>query len=104
MTTINLASGDSMQISETLYDFVRDEVVSASSLSVDQVFEILGDLIVQFGPKNRELLEKRDSVQSQIDSYYINKRKEGLIRCDACPVLWRIREGKTGRSLYHCRN
>ncbi len=77
MTTINLASGDSMQISETLYDFVRDEVVSASSLSVDQVFEILGDLIVQFGPKNRELLEKRDSVQSQIDSYYINKRKEG---------------------------
>ena len=26
----------------------------------------------------------------------LNKRNEGLIRCDACPVLCRIREGKTG--------
>ena len=26
----------------------------------------------------------------------LNKKNEGLIRCDACPVLCRIREGKTG--------
>jgi len=77
MATISLASGNSIQITDNLYNFVRDEVLKESTLSADQVFTILGDLVEEFDPKNRELLQKRDLVQSQIDSYYINKRSEG---------------------------
>ena len=77
MTTLTLASGTSIEIDEELYAFVRDEVVPDTGKTVDEVFNILGDLVEQFGPKNQELLDKRTSRQAQIDRYYLAKREAG---------------------------
>jgi len=77
MTTITLASGASVEIDDLLYSFVRDEVVPATGKTADEVFSILGELMLQFGPKNRELLAKRQVLQSKIDEYYLEKRKAG---------------------------
>ncbi|MCI0862696.1 MAG: malate synthase G [Chloroflexi bacterium] len=77
MTTLKLASGTSMEIDEVLYAFVRDEVVPDTGRTAEEVFSILGELALRFGPKNRELLDKRAAQQSRIDRYYIGKRKGG---------------------------
>ena len=77
MTTITLASGKSVEIDDALYNFVRDELVSGTGKTADEVFGILGDLVQKFGPRNLELLEKRTSKQSKIDEYYLAKRKAG---------------------------
>ena len=66
-----------MEIEEILYAFVRDEAVTGTQLSADDVFRILGELVQEFDPKNRELLAKRASLQTKIDDYYIEKRKGG---------------------------
>ena len=66
-----------MEIEEILYAFVRDEAVTGTRWSADDVFRILGELVQEFDPKNRELLAKRTSLQTKIDDYYIEKRKAG---------------------------
>ena len=76
MTTVTLADAP-VEIEELLYAFVRDEVVSGTGWTADQVFKMLGDLVQEFDPKNRELLAKRADRQSKIDEYYIGKRKAG---------------------------
>ena len=77
MATVALTSGASLEIEEVLYAFVRDEVVTGTSWTVDEVLRILGELVQEFDPKNRELLGKRADRQSKIDEYYIGKRKSG---------------------------
>ena len=77
MTTIVLASGAPVDIDETLYAFVRDEVVPGTGKTVDEVFTILGELVQRFGSKNAELLNKRTARQASIDQYYLEKRKAG---------------------------
>lgn len=77
MTTIKLASGTSVEIDDALYNFVRAELVPGTGKTVDEVFSILGDLVLDFGPRNLELLEKRTSRQAKIDEYYLANRKAG---------------------------
>ncbi len=77
MTTIKLASGTSVEIDDALYNFVRAELVPGTGKTVDEVFSILGDLVLDFGPRNLELLEKRTSRQAKIDQYYLANRKAG---------------------------
>ena len=77
MTTITLASGAPVEIAEVLYEFVRDEVVTGTGWTADQVFSMLGKLVQEFDPRNRELLAKRTVRQREIDQYYISKRAAG---------------------------
>ena len=77
MKIVTLASGASVKIEDALYAFVRDEAVPATGRTVEEVFRILGELVLEFDPKNRELLAKRADRQSTIDEYYIGKRKAG---------------------------
>ena len=77
MTTLTLASGATIEIDEELYMFVKKEVVPGTGKSADEVFSLLGELVVQFDPKNQELLEKRIARQAKIDEYYVAKRKAG---------------------------
>jgi len=77
MTALTLASGTQVEIDDTLYSFVKDEVVPGTGKTVDGMFTMLGELVVQFDPKNQELLAKRTARQAKIDEYYLAKRKTG---------------------------
>ena len=77
MTTVKLPSGNSLEIEDALYAFVRDGLTPGTGKTVDEVFSILGALVLEFEPKNLELLEKRTARQAKIDEYYVNKRKAG---------------------------
>ena len=77
MARVTLASGALVEIEEILYAFVRDEAVTGTDWTADEVFKILGELVQDFDPKNKELLAKRAELQSKIDEYYIGKRKAG---------------------------
>ncbi len=77
MAKVTLASGTPVEIEEVLYNFVRDEALAGTGRTADEVFRILGELVQDFDPKNKELLAKRADLQSKIDAYYIEKRKAG---------------------------
>ena len=77
MNIVTLGSGASVEIEDALYAFVRDEAVPATGRTAEDVFRILGELVLEFDPKNRELLAKRADRQSKIDEYYLGKRRAG---------------------------
>ena len=77
MATITLDSGATLQVADLLFDFMRDEALTGSDWTPEEVFRLLGRLVEEFEPRNRELLAQRDAVQRQIDNYYIAKRAGG---------------------------
>ncbi len=77
MAQVELPSGNRVEIDNLLFEFVRDEVVPGTSWSAEAVFRHLGELVEEFDPPNRALLERRASVQRQIDAWYQGKREVG---------------------------
>ncbi len=77
MAQLELASGNQVEVADLLFDFVRDEVAPGTSWTVEAVFRHLGEMVEEFEPPNRALLERRDSVQRQIDAWYQGKREAG---------------------------
>ena len=77
MAQLELPSGNQAEVDDLLFDFVKDEVVPGTNWTAEGVFRLLGELVEEFEPPNRALLEKRASVQQQIDEYYRNKRASG---------------------------
>lgn len=79
MATLTLASGSTVEIDDALYQFVAGEALAGTGTSADKVFTILGELVENFGPKNLELLAKREQYQSRIDQYYTEKKQAGWV-------------------------
>ena len=77
MATVTLESGSVVGIADVLFDFVRDEAIKGIDWTAEEVFRVLGELVEEFEPKNRELLAKRAEYQRKIDEYYIEKRRGG---------------------------
>ena len=77
MAQLELSSGNQVEIADLLFDFVRDEVVPGTGWSAESIFRHLGELVEEFEPRNRSLLERRAEVQQQIDDYYREKRAGG---------------------------
>ena len=77
MAQLELPSGNKVEVDDLLFEFARDEVVPGTSWSAEAVFRHLGELVEEFDPPNRALLERRANVQQQIDNYYQDKRRSG---------------------------
>ena len=77
MAQLDLPSGNKLEIDDLLFDFVRDEVVPGTAWTPEAIFQHLGELVEEFEPRNRALLERRAEVQQQIDDYYRGKRAGG---------------------------
>jgi len=71
--TDRIEIGD-LQVAKVLYDFINDEALPGTDIDRDDfwsaVVAILGDLV----PKNRALLEKRDSIQAQIGAWHRDRK------------------------------
>ena len=87
MAQLELPSGNQVEIHDLLFEFVRDEVVPGTSWTAESIFRHLGELVEEFEPRNRALLDRRIEVQQQVDEYYRNKRAEG----------WRPSQEGTGK-------
>ncbi len=59
-----------LRIDQDLHDFIVEEAIPGSGVQADTVLQGLADLIHEFGPENRQLLAKRESLQSRIDAWH----------------------------------
>ena len=62
-----------LQVDKNLYQFIEKEVL-AKHPAVEAVafWQGFSDLVHKFAPLNRDLLEKRDRIQLQIDQWHLN--------------------------------
>ncbi|KIL49381.1 malate synthase G [Jeotgalibacillus soli] len=59
-----------MQIAEELYHFLEREALPGSEVSSEDFWQGVSSLIQDLTPRNRELLEKRDHIQQQLDDWH----------------------------------
>ena len=62
-----------LKIDQRLYDLVKDEIAPGTGVNPDNVWTALGQIVADLGPKNRQLLEKRDDLQQRIDAWHLTR-------------------------------
>ena len=69
-----------LQVSEVLYNFVNSEVLSRIGKGSEEqqkaFWDGFGKIVEEFTPRNRELLNKRDELQSKLDEWYSSHKGE----------------------------
>lgn len=63
-------SKSGLSINTLLVDFVEKEALAGLSVSADQFWDGLANLVREHAPTNARLLAKRDDIQSQIDEWH----------------------------------
>ncbi|MEN8840966.1 MAG: malate synthase G [Octadecabacter sp.] len=59
-----------LSVATELADFIDTQALPGTGVDGNAFWSGLSDLVHDFGPKNKALLEKRDALQSQIDDYH----------------------------------
>jgi malate synthase len=59
-----------LRVAPALHDFIEREALPATGVASDTFWKGLADLVHEFGPRNRELLAKRDALQARIDGWH----------------------------------
>ncbi len=65
-----------LQVDRLLAEFIETEALAGSDVTADAFWSGLSTLAHDFGPRNRELLETRETIQSQIDDWHIRHRNQ----------------------------
>lgn len=63
-----------LNIATDLVRFIEDEVLTGLDVAPDTVWSGFADIVNELGPKNRALLDKRESIQAQIDAWHIARK------------------------------
>ena len=65
-----------LRIDENLHALVRDEIAPGTGIASDTFWKAFGDIVAAFAPENKRLLEKRDTLQEQIDAWHLARNKD----------------------------
>ena len=68
----------SLSVDEDLYALVRDEIAPGTGIEADAFWKALGDIVAEFAPENKTLLEKRDALQQQIDDWHLARKGDPI--------------------------
>jgi malate synthase len=69
---------ESVSVVKALHEFIEREAASGTSISAEAFWSGFADLLREFGPRNRELLQLRNELQSRIDQYHRERFGEPL--------------------------
>jgi malate synthase len=65
-------------IAKPLYDLVAEEIAPGTGVSPDSFWAALGEIVGELGPRNRELLRRRDALQDKIDHWHLAHRGQSI--------------------------
>jgi malate synthase len=63
-----------LQVATVLYELVRDKIAPGTGIDPNAFWRSVEQIVTDLGPVNRQLLEKRETLQRQIDNWHIGRR------------------------------
>ncbi|MDQ0255302.1 malate synthase [Evansella vedderi] len=66
-----------LQVAQELYDFINLKAIPGTGVSSEGFWSSFDQLVQELTPKNKELLEKREDIQRQIDAWH--KHNQGKL-------------------------
>ena len=85
-----------IQVAKPLHDLIRDEMTPGTGLNPDTLWAALTGIIHDLAPRNRALLERRDALQSEIDTWHLDHGQpldEGAYRAFLSDIGYLLPEG-----------
>ncbi len=71
-------SQNGIQIARELFDFVNDRALPGTGVDGAGFWTGFAELLGNFAPRNAELLAKRETLQSQIDAWHIDRKAKPI--------------------------
>ncbi|WP_432473967.1 malate synthase G [Amphritea sp. HPY] len=69
---------EGLQISSALYDLIESEIAPGTGIEANLFWKHVARIVTDFSPKNKELLEQRESLQAQIDNFHTQRSGQSL--------------------------
>ncbi len=63
-----------LEIAEPFYRLLEEEIIPGTNVKVDYFWNTLAEIVQDLGPKNAELLDRRDALQEKIDSWHKSRQ------------------------------
>ncbi|HEU4618315.1 MAG TPA: malate synthase G [Gammaproteobacteria bacterium] len=79
-----------LKIAKPLYDLVRDEIAPGTGIRPDTAWALLEEIVRELGPRNRELLETRNTLQAEVDAWLAPRRGQAFDAAASRGFLERI--------------
>ncbi len=70
----NYVNHAGIRIDAELYSFINEEAISGTGISADEFWTGFSEIIHDLSPVNRELLARREELQSQLDKWHLDNR------------------------------
>ena len=67
-------NSSSLVISKDLKDFLENEVLIGLNISKEHFWSSFETIVNEFSPRNKDLLQKRDDIQTKIDTWHIDRK------------------------------
>ncbi len=67
-----------LQVATELVTFVNDQALPGTGVAAEAFWSGFSELVHEFGPRNRALLQKREDLQRQIDAWHVANRENGF--------------------------
>jgi malate synthase len=77
--TERVATGN-LRVARVLYDFVNNEALPGTGIDPDSFWAGVDKVVTDLGPRNHELLARRDELQAQIDKWHRHRVIEPIDR------------------------
>ena len=61
---------NSLQINSILYEFINKEVIPGTNIKSDDFWKKFERLVYELAPINKDLIEKRETIQKKIDEWH----------------------------------
>ena len=63
-----------LQVAKSLYEFINSEALPGTEVDETAFWAALNDLLADLAPRNRDLLAKRDAIQTEIDTWHRDRK------------------------------
>ncbi len=63
-----------IQVAAELYNFINDEAIPGTGVDQEGFWASVDKLVNELGPRNRELLDKREDLQAKLDAWHKDHR------------------------------
>lgn len=63
-----------LQVATELATFIEDKAIVGTGVTADAFWAGFADLVATMGPRNRDLLQKREDIQASVDDWHISNR------------------------------
>jgi len=67
-----------LKVDAELYHLVNDEIAPGTGVDVEALWKGFGKIVADLAPKNRALLDKRDAIQTQIDTWHVQHKGQPI--------------------------